>query len=86
MAKQLQSKIDQKIFDAEIVIGKVANDKTNTTIMAYLGGLYGDIESDEAVNDIIKRLMPDNLADQFCFLTEKAISCLEFQEARKYDI
>ena len=86
LAKQLRPKVNPKIFDAEIIIGKIANDQTNATIVAYLGGLYGEIESDEAVNDAIKRLMPDKLDDQFCFLTEKAIHCLEFQEARKYVI
>lgn len=73
-------------FRAEIAVGKVANDNTNATIIAYLGGLYGDIDSDEAVDNAIKRLMPDRLEDQFCFLTERAIRCLEFQEARKYVI
>ena len=86
LAKQLLARIDPQIFRAEIAIGKVANDNTNATIIAYLGGLYGDIESDEAVDDAIKRLMPDKLEDQFCFLTENAIRCLEFQEARKYVI
>jgi hypothetical protein len=86
LAKQLRPKINPEIFDAEIVVGKIANDQTNATIIAYLGGLYGDVESDEAVNDAIKRLMPDKLDDQFCFLTEKAISCLAFQEARRYVI
>ena len=84
LAEQLRSRISPDVFKAEIVIGKVANDKTNATITAYLGGLYGDIRSEEAVEDTIKRLIPDNLEDQFCFLTERAIACLEFQEARRY--
>ena len=86
LAKYLRDKIDPTIFLAEIAVGKVANDNTNATITAYLGGLYGSIESNEAVDDAIKRLMPDKLEDQFCFLTERAIGCLEFQEARKYVI
>ena len=28
--------------------------------------------------------MPNQLEDQYCFLTQKAVDCLEFQEARKY--
>lgn len=86
LAKQLHDKINPQIFRAEITVGKVANDNTNATIIAYLGGLYGNIESTEAVDDAIKRLMPDRLEDQFCFLTERAIRCLEFREARKYVI
>ncbi len=85
-AKRLRLKIDPAIFRSEIIIGKIANDKTNATITAYLAGLYGEIESDEAVNDTIKRLMPDKLEDQFCFLTKRAVDCLAFQEARKYVI
>jgi len=30
--------------------------------------------------------MPNQLEDQYCFLTEKAVNHLEFQEARKYVI
>ena len=86
LAAQLKPMIDPIIFDAEVIIGKVANDKTNATIMAYLAGLYGEVNTEEAANDAIKRLLPDKLEDQFCFLTEKAIKCLEFQGARKYVI
>ena len=86
LAKQLRDKIDSQIFQAEIVVGKVANDNTNATIIAYLGGLHGNIETDEAVDSAIKMLKPDKLEDQFCFLTERSISCLEFLEARKYVI
>ena len=74
------------IFDAEIISGKIANDKTNPTILAYLSGLFGDIMTDEAVDFAIKRLMANRLNDQFCFLSERAVKCLEFQEARKYVI
>ena len=72
------------VADSDIIVGKVANDQTNPVITAYLNGLYGDITSDEAVQDTVKRLMPDHLVDQFCFLTEKAIRSLEFVEARRY--
>lgn len=37
-----------------------------------------------AVNIAIGQLMPDHLVDQFCFLTERTISCLEFKVDRKY--
>ena len=84
LAKQLRSRISADVYSAEIIIGKVADDNTNATITAYLSGLYGEVESREAVNDAIKRLMPEKLEDQFCFLTENAIQNLEFQEARKY--
>ena len=34
----------------------------------------------------IDQLLPDHLSDQFCFLSEKAVDCLKFQEAKKYVI
>ena len=82
----LAERISKEIFQADVIIGKVANDKTNITITAYLNGLYGDILSENAVDDAVKALLPNQLDDQYCFFTEKAIQCLEFQEARKYDI
>ena len=78
--------ITGKIFDAEIIIGKIANDTTNPVITAYLNGLYGDIKTEKAVYFAIEQLLPDHLSDHYCFLTEGAVSCLEFQEARKYVI
>lgn len=84
LAKSLAGRVNSEVFQADVVIGKVANDKTNTTITAYLNGLYGDITSDRAVNFAIEELLPNKLEDQYCFLTQKAVDCLEFQEARKY--
>ena len=83
----LFSKVKHQVVDlsaSDIIIGKVANDNTNPVIATYLNGLYGDVLSDEAVDEAIKRLMPDHLVDQYCFLTQKAVECLEFQEVRKY--
>ncbi len=48
--------------------------------------MHGDIKTEKAVNFAIEQLLPDHLSDQYCFLTEGAVSCLEFQEARKYVI
>ena len=86
LAKQLAGKVDSAAFDADVIIGKIANDKTNATIIAYLNGLYGDILSERAVSFAIEELMPNKLEDQFCFLTQKAVNCLEFVEDRKYAI
>jgi len=84
LSGQLAGKVNPAAFDADVIIGKVANDKTNATIIAYLNGLYGDVLSERAVSFAIEELMPNQLEDQLCFLTEKAIHCLEFVEARKY--
>jgi len=86
LAGDLVPLINNDIFNAEIVIGKIANDTTNPVITTYLNGLYGDVKSDKAVNFAIDQLLPDHLVDQFCFITERALGCLKFQEARKYVI
>ena len=86
LAKSLAGRVNPDAFQADVIIGKVANDKTNVTITAYLNGLYGDIISERAVNFAIEELMPNQLENQFCFLTQKAVDCLEFQEARRYAI
>ena len=80
------AKILAKVFILQVIIGKIANDTTNPVITAYLNGLYGDIKTEKAVNFAIEQLLPDHLSDQYCFLTEDAVGCLEFQEARKYVI
>ena len=86
LAGELVPLINNALFNAEIVIGKIANDTTNPVITTYLNGLYGDVKSEKAVSFAIEQLLPNQLVDQFCFLTERAISCLSFQEARKYVI
>ena len=85
--RKLASAINKQVEDiavSDVVIGKVANDQTNPVLAVYLNGFFGDIQSEMAVNEAIRQLIPDHLVDQYCFLTEKAIGCLEFQEARKY--
>lgn len=82
----LSERISPETDNCDVIIGKIANDTTNPVITAYLNGLYGEVTSDSAVNIAISQLMPERLVDQYCFLTDKAISCLEFVEARKYDI
>ena len=65
----------------DIISGKVADDATNFTIVAYLSGAYGTPGSNEADTFCINRLLPERLKDQFCFRTEKAIQCLSFLES-----
>ena len=83
-AQALKPLIDRQVFEAEIIFGKVANDKTNPVITTYLNGLYGEITSDRAIKFAIEELMPDHLEDQFCFISERAIACLKFREANRY--
>ena len=84
LASSLVPLIDARVFDAEIIAGKVANDTTNPVITTYLNGLYGDITSERAIKFAIEELLPDHLDNQFCFLSDHAVGCLEFVEAEKY--
>lgn len=86
LAQKLIPLISRSIFESEIIIGKIANDTTNPVITTYLNGLYGEISSDRAVKIAVDMLLPDHLKEQYCFLTEKAIRCLKFQEAVNYVI
>lgn len=57
----------------DIIIGPVANDQTMPTITLYLDGFYSEEET-------IKRLLPQNLKDQYVFKTDSALSMLHFTE------
>lgn len=56
----------------DIVIGPVANDSTLPVIDDYMDGIYTKEEA-------VKRLLPQNLTDQFAFLTTKALKLLKFE-------
>ncbi len=67
----------------DVISGKIANDDTNATILAYMGNVFGTMGSEQADKMCISLLLPDRLQDQFCFRSDKAISRLEFL---KYEI
>lgn len=85
LSSLLKDKVNPALFKSDIIIGKIADDYTNFVIAAYLNGAYGNIESEQSVQTAISLLMPDKLKDQYCFLTEKSIACLEFVEVKRYD-
>ena len=70
----------------DIISGKVANDDTSTVINAYLLGLYGKIGTDVAAMTAIANLEPENLKNQLCFKTEKAIEKLQFVKREKINL
>lgn len=85
LADRLRRGSDEAVDAADVVIGKVANDTTNAVITTYLNGLYGEVGSRRAAETAIGLLLPERLKDQFCFRTEKAVSCLRFEGALRYD-
>lgn len=89
LAKSLRLKLQEERFyaiaNSEIIVGKIANDTTNPVITTYLNGLYGDINADSSANIAISLLLPNRLKEQYCFLSERAIGCLEFVEVKRYE-
>ena len=66
-----------------IISGKIANDDTNATIIAYMDNVFGALGSEQADKMCISLLLPERLTDQFCFRSDKAISVLEFLKSEK---
>jgi len=63
--------------DFDIVIGPVANDKTNRTIALYIAGIYN-------AEMALQLLKHNDLNDQVSFHTEKALSFLILTKRDKY--
>lgn len=63
------------VFNYDIVIGAVANDATLPVIDDYMDGRYTKEEA-------VRRLLPQNLTDQYAFCSELALSHLIYQESR----
>lgn len=66
------------INDYDLVIGPVANDSTLPVIDDYMANRYSKEEA-------VKRLLPQNLTDQYAFLTERAINLLKFNREEIYE-
>jgi len=60
----------------DLVIGPVANDRTMFVLQMYFSGIYDEDET-------IKRLLTQNLHNQYSFKTERALRHLDFKEALK---
>lgn len=56
----------------DLVIGPVANDSTLPVIDDYMDGRYTKEEA-------VKRLLPQNLTDQYAFLTTNSLAALTFE-------
>ena len=85
ISEDMKTVIDSAIYQADIIIGKIANDTTNRVLAAYLNGLFGDITSETAINIALDQLLPEKLSDQLCFKSEKAVMCLTRTEVERYD-
>ena len=67
----------------DIIGGKIANDDTNATILAYIAGTFGTIGSLRSEEICISLLLPERLKDQYCFRTERALKSLEWLKSER---
>lgn len=81
--KKLFTEIESEMTKYDIISGKIADDATNATLTAYLGGAFGTVGEKDADDFCIKQLLPNKLKDQYCFKTNSAIECLKFVESEK---
>lgn len=70
----------------DLVVGKIADDNTNRTLLLYLNGVFGEPGSQEAMEGVVKALLPNRLSNQYCFRTPRALQCLQFVEVTYYDV
>ena len=77
------SEVRKSMQDYDVISGKIANDDTNATIIAYMSNVFGTMGSEQADKMCISLLLPERLKDQFCFRSDKAISKLEFLKSEK---
>ena len=77
------TEIRASMQEYDVISGKIANDDTNATILAYMGNVFGAMGSEQADKMCISLLLPERLKDQFCFRSDKAISVLKFLKSEK---
>ena len=75
--------IEKEMAQYDVIAGKIADDATNRTLVAYISGTFGAVGSKSADDFCISQLLPERLKDQYCFKTEKALECLHFIEGEK---
>lgn len=75
--------VEKKLAQFDVIAGKIADDATNRTLVAYISGTFGKIGSKSADDFCIRQMLPERLKDQYCFKTKKALECLHFVKGEK---
>lgn len=86
LARRLVTPATRAISRSDVIIGKVADDATNTVITTYLNGFYGEIGTGSAEQIAVSLLLPERLKDQYCFRSALSVSCLRLEEVERHDI
>ena len=77
------AEIEKEMQQYDVIAGKIADDATNRTLVAYVSGVFGRMGSEAADAFCIGQLLPERLKDQYCFKTVKALDCLSFVKGEK---
>jgi len=85
---------DESLFSKEllhfqkynVIVGKIANDRTAATLQAYMDGINGEPGDKQVDKNTIDALLPNRLEDQYCFKTEDAICALRFVRSEQVAI
>lgn len=75
--------IEEEMKQYDIVVGKIADDATNATLVSYIASAFGKVGSKEADDLCINQLLPEKLKDQFCFRSDLALEHLKFVKGEK---
>ena len=68
--------VHDKSHSYDIIIGPTANDDTSIVLKSYFSGLYGDIDSEKALQLALDMIEADNLPAQIYFGSNDATVCL----------
>lgn len=75
--------VEKEMEQYDVIAGKIADDATNRTLVAYVSGTFGEMGSKSADDFCIGQLLPERLKDQYCFKTERSLECLRFVRGEK---
>ena len=81
--KNTFAEVEKQMAQYDVIGGKIADDATNRTLVAYISGAFGKMGGKTADEFCISQLLPDRLKDQYCFKTEKALECLHFVKGKR---
>jgi hypothetical protein len=76
-------KVRERAHSFDIVTGPTANDDTNTVLKAYFGGLYGEVDSERALEIAMEMIEPKNLPWQMYFSNNEAAAILQRKDVRR---
>ncbi|MCL2199240.1 MAG: DUF3990 domain-containing protein [Defluviitaleaceae bacterium] len=77
-------KAKERVHDYSVIIGPTADDDTSLVLKAYFDGLYGDINSDPAIETALKLIEADKLPPQIYFSDNDSAELLKQKgEAKK---